>query len=1086
MKKSTFLLALIIFSLLITSPQFAQTHFGPQTLINPVSMSDPVELQWADLDGDGDDDCLVVSHWDDTISWFENLGNGEFGPQHLITEDSGRAEAIAAADLDGDGDIDVVSGERSTQKVHWFMNLNGLGNFSDPIAISYEMPVDDILVDDMNQDGLPDIVAAFASTISWFQNLGEGLFGEATVITEYTANFIRSIQTADINQDDRPDILFCASDSHLVGWIENTGTRNRFGAIQEITIGLNYPVDVFPADLDGDGDMDVLSASSQDDEINWFENQDGQGTFGPKNNLTTIANSASSVYAGDFDMDGDMDVLSTGFYQILYFENLDGQGNFGQINYVTAIAQGAKSGKIQDIDGDGYPDISAVYSQSGQAVWIPQNPDQPGFGQVKNIAKMDGTYPLDIFFDNIDTTLKGDIVTAFSGDNKIMYYGFGADRDDTPTVSVIDDDISYPYSVWAADLNGDKLKDILYASLYDASLHWKPNLDGGNFGERVLVSDQLDYRSKVRTLDQDQDGDQDLIFSWGLNGELAILPNLDGTGNFGPPMIFEKLPPLISTFIMADQDHNDSFELLVVANGNRSLLSIDPYPDPAVAEPITVFESNEEINAIASGDIDEDSFEEIVFATDLAIYMIENGEGRYEDVVQISNEIQGIVSLALDDLDLDGDQDLVVCSEATDKVYWFENNGDIGQPVGPKPLDDSTVFPVKVLTGDVNGDGYPDILSASSWDDKIAWYKNRQLLNITLQPEDQEICEYEDVAFSVDTDRDAEFQWQLKRFSDHFFSDIKEEYPFTGTSGKQLNLDSVGYYEWQWAQFRCKIIYEGDSLFTDAASLTIVPTITAYAGYDQYLCDSLFVLLEADDAWPGTGIWTCSDPNVTIIEPGYSISPVSGLPYGTTEFYWEVSHELCPGDADTVQLTLYEPVMLMTEPFDQELVLGETAQFIVETSGEVFRYQWFKNWEILQNNEQINGVNGPVLTVKEVTMDNEGTYYCTIYGRCDTLESERAELSITTSIDRIHSATLWIGPNPIQQPADLIFHIPGIHPDAIICYDEKGRIVEDFWLEKSGTNKDRYLWSIQNLPPGVYYVCFRKADKTVVKKLLIL
>ena len=46
---------------------------------------------------------------------------------------------------------------------------------------------------------------------------------------------------------------------------------------------------MYATDLDGDGDMDVLSASWVDGSIAWYENTDGRGTFGPQRVITTQA-----------------------------------------------------------------------------------------------------------------------------------------------------------------------------------------------------------------------------------------------------------------------------------------------------------------------------------------------------------------------------------------------------------------------------------------------------------------------------------------------------------------------------------------------------------------------------------------------------------------------------------------------------------------------------------------------------------------------------------------------------------------------------------------------------------------------------
>ena len=89
--------------------------------------------------------------------------------------------------------------------------------------------------------------------------------------------------------------------------------------------------------------MDVLSASHEDDKIAWYENTDGQGTFSTQKTITTQADSARSVYAADIDGDGDMDVLSASANddKIAWYENTDGQGTFSTQKVISTLADGA-------------------------------------------------------------------------------------------------------------------------------------------------------------------------------------------------------------------------------------------------------------------------------------------------------------------------------------------------------------------------------------------------------------------------------------------------------------------------------------------------------------------------------------------------------------------------------------------------------------------------------------------------------------------------------------------------------------------------------------------------------------------------
>ena len=89
----------------------------------------------------------------------------------------------------------------------------------------------------------------------------------------------------------------------------------------------NRAVSVYAADVDGDGNMDMLGAVSNDDDIIWWEN-DGEQDF-TEHTIAGDFDAANSVYVADIDGDGDMDVLGAAYEadDITWWEN-DGEQDF--------------------------------------------------------------------------------------------------------------------------------------------------------------------------------------------------------------------------------------------------------------------------------------------------------------------------------------------------------------------------------------------------------------------------------------------------------------------------------------------------------------------------------------------------------------------------------------------------------------------------------------------------------------------------------------------------------------------------------------------------------------------------------------
>ena len=135
-----------------------------------------------------------------------------------------------------------------------------------------------------------------------YDNLGDGEFSAQHVITA-EARQATAVHAADLDGDGDPDVLTASDYGNRIAWHENQGG----GAFSEQRLIVNEngaARSVHAADLDGDGDADVLFAESFDDKIAWLENQGG-GTFSEQRVITTDADNAVSVHAADLDGDGD-------------------------------------------------------------------------------------------------------------------------------------------------------------------------------------------------------------------------------------------------------------------------------------------------------------------------------------------------------------------------------------------------------------------------------------------------------------------------------------------------------------------------------------------------------------------------------------------------------------------------------------------------------------------------------------------------------------------------------------------------------------------------------------------------------------
>jgi hypothetical protein len=353
--------------------------FGQQRVINPSIGARQVLA--ADLDGDGAPDVLAASPESDVVAWYENRldePSANFGPQQLITTQADGAGSVVAVDLDGDGDADVLSASYRDYKIAWYENrLDEPGaNFgAQQVITTGAYGAASVYAADLDSDGDADALSASSwdNEIAWYENrLDEPSadFGEQQLITG-AANEAFSVFAVDLDGDGDPDVV--SGYRYGLAWYENRLDEPTadFGAGQVITTATNSFRSIFLADLDGDGDPDVLAGSYADEEIAWYENRlnEASAGFGSKQTVATVDRYALSVFALDFDGDGDRDVLSASYTwfddKVVWYENRldEPSADFGAQQMVTTAAEGSRSVFAADLDGDGDPDVlSASYN----------------------------------------------------------------------------------------------------------------------------------------------------------------------------------------------------------------------------------------------------------------------------------------------------------------------------------------------------------------------------------------------------------------------------------------------------------------------------------------------------------------------------------------------------------------------------------------------------------------------------------------------------------------------------------------------------------------------------------------------------
>jgi len=336
----------------------------------------PQSFYSGDLDGDGDNDIVAASILDNTVSWFENIdGEGTFGPPQIISSSVNGPVSVAIAQLNGDTYNDIVVAAQNDNTVLWFENLDGNGNFGPAKLISTNVAsVISVVPADIDQDTDLDIVAASTgdNAIYWFENVdGSDDFSTPAQTITTDASGVVSIHVADLNSDTYPDVVAALFSSSEVAWYENNDGDGTFGSKNSLSTSVPGVVAVTTGDINSNTRTDIIAASSFDDEIICFFSYDGMGTFNAKITLVNNINGVYSVGVANLDKDTDNDLIATSLVDesLVWYENLNTLGSFGSPNVINDEMTPASTAMLANVDSDSSDDL--IFAASSRDVrWI--------------------------------------------------------------------------------------------------------------------------------------------------------------------------------------------------------------------------------------------------------------------------------------------------------------------------------------------------------------------------------------------------------------------------------------------------------------------------------------------------------------------------------------------------------------------------------------------------------------------------------------------------------------------------------------------------------------------------------------------
>ena len=657
------------------------------------------QIMVGDLNGDGKDDIAVVhqsacSEGTSSIDVLIGNGNGTFtqGGHYPITDTNLPGGLLA--DITGNGKLDVRVVDQTSPANVWTLLGNGDGTFqaATSVALSGDSGNGAVFTD-LNGDGLLDLAVMDFSADKLTVYLATSATTYASAVsydTSDTVNDACSLTAGDLNGDGKAEMVNAnCNDNTLTVYVNNgdgtfqTGVYYADGlsAPSGTTADL-YPDNVTIADVNGDGKADIVSINDDSADVTILLGN-GDGTVSvPSIGYSVGGFPQKPAIVGDFNGDGNIDLVVPDFQFSLVFLKGYGDGTFrSALDYFAPIAVDGPIGvtvATGDFNGDGNPDFvlgNCCGEQAGITVFLSRSDGslQPGVSYVSLSSNQALQYVTVADF-NKDGKL--DIAAADSDNSAVQIFNGVGDGTFTLGASYASGGYEdQPAAILSGDFNNDGFPDLAVANFNDGTQDIAVLLnDGtGNFLSAVPYDLSFTFNDVgIATADLRNNGNLDLIVPLTSGSAVAILlGNGDGTFQKENDLSTPSANPLAVAVADFNGDGKPDLAITLSGNGTQGV-------------------------AVALGDGLGGFATPVVYPATLQVSAFSNPLPAYIQTV---------------DVDSDGKLDLVYTNSdyATVGILFGIGDGTFSSPV-EFPAGG---FAYGITVADVNHDGTPDVVTAN-------------------------------------------------------------------------------------------------------------------------------------------------------------------------------------------------------------------------------------------------------------------------------------------------------------------------------------------------------------------------------------